>query len=62
MFGQNRFRYNGGHSSGLDKPENCRDKVANKNDQNAHEQWYCKSQTIEFRPNFEFAMDRVLGK
>jgi hypothetical protein len=40
MFGQNRFGYNGAHSSGLDKPENCRDKVANKNDQIAHEQWY----------------------
>ena len=58
MFGQNGFRDNSSHSSGLDQLEYRRDEMDNKNNQIAHEEWYSSPQTTKFRANLEFAIDR----
>ena len=57
MFGQNGFRHNTAHTSGLDQPEKRRDEMDDENNQTAHEQFYRCPKTTEFRPDLEFARD-----
>ena len=58
MFGQNGFRHDSAHTSGLDQPEHCRDEMDNKNNQIANEEWYSGPQATEFGANLEFATVR----
>jgi hypothetical protein len=61
MFGQNGFRHDSAHTTGLDQPENRRDEMDNENNQIAHEQMVHGSpKTTEFRPNVEFATDKYV--
>ena len=61
MLGQNGFRNDSAHTSGLHQSENRRGEMDNENNQIAHDQMvHGTSKTTEFRANLEFARDRLI--